>query len=52
MAITQWCWRCQKDVPMLDETEWQSVGPLLGSSARLTGDHDQQKHGKNQCCPH
>jgi len=32
MPITQWCWRCQADVPMLDEAEWQSVAPLLGSS--------------------
>jgi uncharacterized OB-fold protein len=32
MPITQWCWRCQRDVPMLDEAEWQTVAPLLGSS--------------------
>src|SRR6267143_2387722 len=32
MPITQWCWRCRRDVPMLDEAEWQAVAPLLGSS--------------------
>src|SRR6266850_6801097 len=32
MPITQWCWRCQRDVAMLDEAEWQTIAPLLGSS--------------------
>jgi uncharacterized OB-fold protein len=31
MPITKWCWRCRKDVAMLDEDEWQSLAPLLGS---------------------
>ena len=35
MPITQWCWRCQRDVPMLDEPEWEAVAPLLGSMTRL-----------------
>src|SRR5882672_1413449 len=33
MPITQWCWRCQSDVPMLDEVEWQAVAALLGPGA-------------------
>jgi hypothetical protein len=36
MPITQWCWRCKKDVPMLDEAEWQTLAPLLGSNIEAT----------------
>lgn len=33
MAQLQYCWRCQKDVPMLDEQEWAIVQPHLGLEA-------------------
>jgi hypothetical protein len=26
-----WCWRCQVEIPMLEEHEWQQVEPLLTS---------------------
>lgn len=29
MARTLYCWRCKMDIPMLDEREWEEVGPLL-----------------------
>src|SRR5688572_15332369 len=32
MPITQWCWRCQMEIPMLDESEWPVVSPLLRST--------------------
>jgi hypothetical protein len=32
MAVSQWCWRCKTDVPMLDEAEWQVMAPLLSQA--------------------
>jgi hypothetical protein len=29
-----WCWRCQQDVPMLDETEFERVDSLYRASFR------------------
>ncbi|MBU2712619.1 hypothetical protein [Zooshikella harenae] len=29
MAITRYCWRCNTDVPMLDESEWAVIHPIL-----------------------
>lgn len=29
MAETRYCWRCDKDVPMLNEQEWQQLLPDL-----------------------
>jgi hypothetical protein len=29
MAILRYCWRCQMSLPMLDETEWETIAPLL-----------------------
>jgi predicted amidophosphoribosyltransferase len=37
MPITQWCWRCRRDVPMLDEREWQMVAPLAGADVESLG---------------
>jgi len=34
MARMMYCWRCQIDVPMLDDQEWSRVGALLGNSVR------------------
>lgn len=30
----QWCWRCKKDVPMLDEEEWAVVRRLRVETLR------------------
>jgi|SRR5688572_9535111 hypothetical protein len=32
MAITQYCWRCKMDVPMLNDAEWETIAPLLKKS--------------------
>jgi hypothetical protein len=32
MAKTLYCWRCQMDVPMLDEGEWQRVSAAFANS--------------------
>ena len=29
-----WCWRCQMDIPMLDEEEFARVAPLYMASAK------------------
>jgi hypothetical protein len=29
MPIVQFCWRCGRDVAMLDSNEWQEIEPLL-----------------------
>src|SRR5262245_6463028 len=29
MPITQWCWRCKQEIPMLDESEWAQMVPFL-----------------------
>ncbi len=29
MPQRHWCWRCQFDVPMLTDAEWQEFGPFL-----------------------
>lgn len=32
MAVVAWCWRCQMDIPLLDETEWALLAPHLSNS--------------------
>jgi len=29
MAKVLWCWRCQMEIPMLEEHEWEELDPLL-----------------------
>lgn len=29
MAVIRYCWRCDMDIPMLDEAEWGEIEPLL-----------------------
>lgn len=31
MAQTIYCWRCQMDIPMLTDEEWQLIAPLLAN---------------------
>lgn len=31
MARILYCWRCKRNVPMLDEHEWNEVAPLLSA---------------------
>jgi hypothetical protein len=33
MAQTLYCWRCQMEVPMLDELEWARIAPSLSNAA-------------------
>lgn len=32
MPVLTWCWRCQMDIPMLDDVEWELLAPHLNSS--------------------
>ena len=34
MPSVQYCWRCQTEIPMLDETEWAQLEPLLKEYVR------------------
>ena len=36
MAKTLYCWRCKRDVPMLDEHEWTEVATLLSTMMSRT----------------
>lgn len=36
----QWCWKCKRDVPMLDENEWAIVFALHMESV-----NSQKRHG-------
>ena len=35
MADYHFCWRCQIEVPMLDDSEWDEMRPLLKRSIRM-----------------
>ncbi|MCP4371620.1 MAG: hypothetical protein GY797_26385 [Deltaproteobacteria bacterium] len=39
------CWKCNIEMPFLDEAEWQVISPLLKSSA----EEIKQYRSKNQC---
>ncbi len=45
MAEVHYCWRCRRDMPFLDEEEWQAVEPLLAGAAQAIKDY----RSKNQC---
>lgn len=32
MARNIYCWRCKMEIPMLDESEWRQIVPLLAKS--------------------
>lgn len=32
MPSTIYCWRCRMNIPMLTETEWDAVSPLLANA--------------------
>ncbi len=32
MPVSMFCWRCQMEIPMLDELEWAQVEPLLNQA--------------------
>lgn len=32
MPVLTWCWRCQMDIPMLDEDEWAQLAPRLAEA--------------------
>jgi hypothetical protein len=34
MSVMQYCWRCQTEVPMLDESEWAQLAPELKTMIR------------------
>lgn len=35
MAKTLYCWRCKADIPMLDEYEWELVGPAMRDTIQV-----------------
>ncbi len=41
---TYYCWRCKKDMPFLEEDEWQQVSPHLTDAIRGIKEY-RQKHG-------
>ena len=41
MPQSLWCWRCQRDVPMLTESEFQRVWGELAAEHPNSGDLDQ-----------
>jgi hypothetical protein len=45
MAVNLYCWRCDKNIPMLDEAEWQILSPLLTDSIQEI----QQYRTANNC---
>lgn len=45
MAKNLYCWRCDMEIPMLDEAEWELVAPLLVSSLSEIKRHRQEHDG-------
>ncbi|MGX5172436.1 hypothetical protein ACUR5C_07920 [Aliikangiella sp. IMCC44653] len=39
------CWRCDRIMPFLEETEWNEVSPLLGDAMQAIKDYRE----KHQC---
>ncbi len=44
MAKILWCWRCQMEIPMLEEHEWDKIAPLL-SNAVVRIKRYREEHG-------
>jgi hypothetical protein len=42
MATRHNCWRCEKSVPFLDESEWAQVEPLLRKSVQAVKQYREQ----------
>ena len=40
----RWCWRCRRDVPMLDEVEYQQLDVVLSSCIRSI-QHEREARG-------
>ncbi len=34
MARTIYCWRCQMDIPMLNEVEWRAIAPFMSLASQ------------------
>ena len=32
---TYYCWRCETEVPMLEEHEWEQIEPLIKGQAKI-----------------
>ncbi len=43
---TLWCWRCQQDMPMLDEDEFGAVAWLYARAFKTTGDSGSSLHSR------
>jgi len=44
MSELQYCWRCKKHIPMLDESEWERLAPLLSNAVNEIRKY-RDKHG-------
>lgn len=42
MAKALYCWRCKKEIPMLDEREWGQLGPLLSNTIQQIKDYREE----------
>ena len=39
---TYFCWRCDKDMPFLEESEWNQVSPLLEGAIQAIKDYREE----------
>jgi hypothetical protein len=51
MAKVHYCWRCQMEIPMLDEQEWAEVLPSLHQGAQEALTHYNQMTGLGEANP-
>lgn len=50
------CWRCNRDMPFLNETEWLEVEPLLSGAIAVIKQYRESHHcdlatAKRECTP-
>lgn len=42
MAKSVYCWRCKTELPMLEEHEWEKVGPLLSEAIQKAKEYREE----------
>jgi hypothetical protein len=42
MAKKMYCWRCRVELPMLDASEWERVGPVLTNRVQAIKDYREK----------
>ncbi|MEL6868861.1 MAG: hypothetical protein AAFO81_03585 [Pseudomonadota bacterium] len=46
MSERHYCWRCKIDVPLLNETEWTEIEPLLRAAVRDVKEYRSKTHAE------